>query len=238
MENENQDDITIELIEEDIPAPEASEKSEPQDDTEETTDESAEDSVTAKQAEIRENLKKAQYAEYLRVKTLRDEAKTLRKKQLENLDEEDEGVRLISAKIEDATAPVVSIIEQQKEELFTECLLDFASEHPMSDALAEKVIQTYKTLSSSSGLNAKAVMRDLAKSYAAETYDDQEIIEKKAIKANMNTAKASVGITKSNGSGAGINTVIQIPAQDYRILKDAGMSDEAIKNHYKNKQKT
>jgi len=221
-------------ITEDVPAADAGKTTE------------TEDKDKAKLINEIKNLEMASEQELRDIKKIRLQAlqdtrqvrKSERQKLIEKLDTEDESVQVWNARIEEEVAPVNQILEQNKQEIFDEALMEFAQEHPMSKMMVERVMNTYSALATSSGLNLKAVMRDISRAYAAESVEEQSALETKASHAEKLATRASAGVTKADGSSGGSGPAkLSIPKAEYEILKQAGLSDDKIKAHYKDKQK-
>lgn len=184
-----------------------------------------------------EELKEIRKIRQENLKSKRQERKQLRDEHLKKIDEDDEIAQVLGARIEAEVTPIREELDDQKAEIFDELFIDFASEHPMSRELAGKVIETYNKLSTNSGLNPKAVIKDIMKAYAAETADEQQVIARKANTAEDLATRASVAVTKADGSSAGSSSKkIHVDRGVYEILKGSGMSDDDIKKYYKDKQ--
>lgn len=187
----------------------------------------------AKQKEILANLQRATAAEKTRMK----EAREARRASVATIDMEDEGAKAWNANIEDKVAPVQQVLVQQQAEVLEEVFEELIATHDMSSELADRVLETYERVKNNSGLNAKAVMKDLLKAYAAETYEEQQTIKVKAAQARDYSKDPAVTKTESSGGGGQASgKAIRIPAEEYALWKGAGMSDEQIKEHYKNKK--
>ena len=195
-------------------------------------DQSKIDADIAKKKEILANLERATAAEKNRMK----EARESRRASVATIDMEDEGAKAWNANIEDKVAPVQQVLLQQQSEVLEEVFGELISTHDMSPELADRVLGTYERVKNNSGLNAKAVMKDLLKAYAAETYEEQQAILAKANKVPDLTRDPAVTKTDSSGnSGVVLDGKVRIPDEIYAMWKGAGMSDADIKAHYKNK---
>lgn len=172
------------------------------------------------------------------LRNARQERKSVRQELVSKIDNEDETAQVWSAKIEDEVSPIREELDEQKAEIFDELFIDFASEYPMTKALAERVINTYQKLATNSGLNPKAVQKDIMRAYAAETAEEQAVIGRKASNAEDLATRASVAVTKANGSSTGLQPKkLVVNKEVYSLLKQSGMTDEQIREHYKNKNK-
>ena len=194
-----------------------------------------------------ENFEKASMAELYQARELakqkmlqaRDEKKKAKQELTSRIDLNDETAQVWDARIDEKVDGVANIIESQKEDILNDVFMNFAKDHPMSTKLAERVVEMYRALpNKSSGFVAESVYKDLMRAYAAESFDTNVAIDRKAAIFEAKGKLNSVGVTKSSSSGtAEIKKTITVPKEEYEYLKKSGMSDDAIKQSYKNKNK-